>query len=321
MISRENLLHQAKIYNYKPEILEKVYRLLTALEQFASVPYLRDRLVLKGGTALNLFYFDEIPRLSVDIDLNYIGQIELEKMKEERPIINDAIQQIFRQNQFILDRNPNKHAGGKMVWRYPSVFGQMGNLEVDLNYMYRQPLWPITWLTSKIYSEKSIKIPVLDLHELTAGKLSALFSRQASRDLFDAHYILTKCSLIQSKLRIAFVTYLAMTDIELSNLNWQFINYNLIDIRNRLLPLLNQNNLQRSQPAIKAWAAKLLDELHEALSIIMPLKKEETDFILQIRQSGEINPELITDDESLINAILVHPGIKWARSKAHKNIH
>ncbi|MCG2795115.1 MAG: nucleotidyl transferase AbiEii/AbiGii toxin family protein [Actinomycetia bacterium] len=30
------------------------------------------KLVLKGGTALNLFYLD-MPRLSVDIDLNYIG--------------------------------------------------------------------------------------------------------------------------------------------------------------------------------------------------------------------------------------------------------
>jgi len=318
MISKENLLQQAKIYNYKPEILEKVYWLLTTLEQFASVPYLRDRLVLKGGTALNLFHFEEIPRLSVDIDLNYIGQLELAKMQEERPIINDAIQQIFRQNQFILSRNPNNHAGGKMVWRYPSALGQMGNLEVDLNYMYRQPLWPITWLSPKIYSEKSIKIPVLDLHELSAGKLSALFSRHASRDLFDAHYLLTKCDLDISKLKLAFVVYLAMTDIELSSLNLQQINYNVVDMRNRLFPLLYQRNLQHSQPKIKAWADKLLDELRDALSILLPLQKSETDFILQIRNSGKINPELITDDKNLMNSIHFHPAIRWAilKSKA-----
>ena len=77
MMSKEQLLQEAKTSHYKPEILEKVYRLLLALEQFMSVPYLRERLVLKGGTALNLFCFNEVPRMSVDIDLNYIGQCRL----------------------------------------------------------------------------------------------------------------------------------------------------------------------------------------------------------------------------------------------------
>ena len=78
MMSKDLLLKEARANNYKPEILEKVYRLLTTLDQFMSVPYLRDRLVLKGGTALNLFYFNEVPRLSIDIDLNYVGKLERE---------------------------------------------------------------------------------------------------------------------------------------------------------------------------------------------------------------------------------------------------
>jgi hypothetical protein len=36
-------------------------------------------MVLKGGTALNLFVLD-VPRLSVDIDLNYIGAADRETM-------------------------------------------------------------------------------------------------------------------------------------------------------------------------------------------------------------------------------------------------
>jgi len=71
LTSKEALLKEAKEKGYKPEILEKVYRLLDTLQQFTSIPYLKERLVLKGGTALNLFYFDSMPRLSVDIDLNY----------------------------------------------------------------------------------------------------------------------------------------------------------------------------------------------------------------------------------------------------------
>ncbi|HXN21293.1 MAG TPA: nucleotidyl transferase AbiEii/AbiGii toxin family protein [Candidatus Dormibacteraeota bacterium] len=48
--------------------------------------FLRNKLVLKGGTALNLFYLD-LARLSVDIDLNYIGR---EEMLSERPDVTKA---------------------------------------------------------------------------------------------------------------------------------------------------------------------------------------------------------------------------------------
>ena len=69
--------------------LEKVIRLRQLLIEFHKHPFLQGRLVLKGGTAINLFYFD-LARLSVDIDLNYIGQIERESMllgapKSQRP--------------------------------------------------------------------------------------------------------------------------------------------------------------------------------------------------------------------------------------------
>jgi predicted nucleotidyltransferase component of viral defense system len=280
-----------------------------------SVPYLKERLVLKGGTALNLFYFDEVPRLSVDIDLNYIGQLERESMLQERPLINDAISQILLQNRFELDRNPTHHAGGKMVWRYPSVLGQKGNLEIDLNYMYRQPLWPIKSLTPKIPFEKTIHVPVLDIHELAAGKLSALFSRTASRDLFDAHYLLTKCDIEAKKLRIAFVAYLAMTEIKLSNLTPQYIEYNILDIRNRLFPVLRQMDLPRGQRDLEKWAVKTLNELHEALSMLIPLNEEEAEFISLIRVSGEIKPQLLTSDKGLIQAIQSHPAIVWVTKK------
>lgn len=68
-ISRERLLAEAEATGFRAEILEKVIHLFGLLEGFRSHPFLKDRLALKGGTALNLFFFD-LPRLSVDIDLN-----------------------------------------------------------------------------------------------------------------------------------------------------------------------------------------------------------------------------------------------------------
>ena len=102
MMSRETLIKSAKLHSYKPEILEKVLRLIDVLGQFSAVPFLNERLALKGGTALNLFHFEKIPRLSVDIDLNYIGSVDQDAMKQERQIIHEAIFKIMQQNKFDL---------------------------------------------------------------------------------------------------------------------------------------------------------------------------------------------------------------------------
>jgi predicted nucleotidyltransferase component of viral defense system len=53
----------------QPGTLEKVMRLLDVLQEIAGDELLTDRLVLKGGTALNVFHLG-LARLSVDIDLN-----------------------------------------------------------------------------------------------------------------------------------------------------------------------------------------------------------------------------------------------------------
>ena len=70
-ISKERLSSEAEGTGFRAEVLEKVIHLLNLLETLHKHPFLKNRLALKGGTALNLFLFD-VPRLSVDIDLNYV---------------------------------------------------------------------------------------------------------------------------------------------------------------------------------------------------------------------------------------------------------
>jgi predicted nucleotidyltransferase component of viral defense system len=73
---------------------------------------------------------------------------------------------------------------------YNGIFSQTAKLEVDLNYVARVPLWPTIQLDScKIGTYQANSIPTLDLHELFAGKLTALFARRAGRDLFDAYQL------------------------------------------------------------------------------------------------------------------------------------
>lgn len=113
-ISRRHLQAQAGKLGFDPRTFEKVARLLELLGSLRAHPYLRDRLVLKGGTALNLFQF-AVPRLSVDIDLNYIGASDRETMLAERPLVEQALQAVFaRENLSVRHQPPVKeHAGDK----------------------------------------------------------------------------------------------------------------------------------------------------------------------------------------------------------------
>lgn len=61
------------------DTLEKVYRLAEILKYINADKLLERRLVLKGGTAINLMVFN-LPRLSVDIDLDYDRDCSAEEM-------------------------------------------------------------------------------------------------------------------------------------------------------------------------------------------------------------------------------------------------
>lgn len=130
-ISDQQLKQEAKSRGYRPEMVEKVYHLLALLEEFMGVPYLSDRLVLKGGTAINLFCTDQFPRLSVDLDFNYIGAVSKDVMQKEKPELESILLDICKRRQYELHRIPRNHAGGKTVLIYKSVAGTKGRLEIE----------------------------------------------------------------------------------------------------------------------------------------------------------------------------------------------
>ncbi len=315
-ISKNELITEANRSGYRPEIIEKVILLLDLLKQFVALPFLSKRIVLKGGTALNLFCFEQLPRLSVDIDLNYIGSADKSIMLEERKNIEEAIILISQQNNYIVDRNPRQHAGGKMILHFPSVFAHKGHLEIDLNYMYRVPLWDIVWKDSCHWPKSTKNIPVLDIHELAAGKLHALFSRTASRDLFDSHQLFKKCQLDPFRLRLTFAIYIAMSKNNWRNINIDNIHFNVEDIRNKLIPVLQKTHVAvPSRPAIKKWAEQMLEECRETLKVILPFNEAEQEFLIKLNEENALLPQLICTDDAIIEKILLHPLLQWKITK------
>lgn len=76
----------AKEKGFVRDNFEKVMRLSEILQYFNLNEFLHDSLVLKGGTAINLTVF-QMPRLSVDIDLDFAKNCSREEMINSSLII------------------------------------------------------------------------------------------------------------------------------------------------------------------------------------------------------------------------------------------
>jgi predicted nucleotidyltransferase component of viral defense system len=308
--SSSEVLQAAEATGFKAEMVEKVLHLLNLLNVLNSHPFLKGKWVLKGGTALNMFILD-LPRLSVDIDINYIGALDREEMLAERPKIEQAAQAVFSREGFTTKRVPDEHAGGKWRLSYQSFTGQSGNLEVDMNFMFRQPLWDIQPADSHPLGDfQSKNIPVLDIHELAAGKLAALLARGQGRDLFDSHRILRMENLDSHRLRIGFVVYGAMNRKDWRTVSLGDVDFDAMDLARQLVPTLRVNAAE-VQAESAEYGARLVRECREGLSAVLPFTDSERTFLDMLLDRGEIDPTLLTSDASLQQRIQSQPLLEW----------
>jgi hypothetical protein len=309
-ISPEKLATEAEATGFRPDVLEKVARLLGLLDAARSHPFLKGKLVLKGGTALNLFVFD-VPRLSVDIDLNYVGAEDREAMLAERPGVEQALQAVFLREGFAVRRMPEEHAGGKWSLRYESGPGRTGNLEVDVNFMYRVPLWPATTCDSHFVGAwRATGISVLDLHELAAGKLAALMARGQARDLFDSQRIFGLDGLDPDRLRLGFVVYGAMNRKDWRTASVEDVAFDAAELARQLIPALRVN-AANSPASSAAYGERLVRECREGLSAVLPFTDAELAFLDLLLDQGVIDATILTADTALQRRIQSQPLLEW----------
>jgi predicted nucleotidyltransferase component of viral defense system len=319
--SPSEVLPVAESTGFKAEMVEKVLHLLNLLNTLNSHPFLKGKWVLKGGTALNMFMLD-LPRLSVDIDLNYIGTLDRDAMLAERPKVEQAAQAVFSREGFTTKKAPDEHAGGKWRLSYQSITGQSGNLEVDLNFMFRQPLWDIQPADSQPLGDfQSKSIPVLDMHELAAGKLAALLARGQARDLFDCHRILNMDDLERDPLRIAFVAYGGMNRKDWRTVSIEDVNFNASELTRLLIPTLHVR-VTKEQGSPVLFGARLVKECLEGLSAVLPFSDAEREFLDLLLDRGVIDSTILTADTALQQRIQDQPLLEWKANnvRSHKGL-
>lgn len=312
MIGAARIRRLAAESGYREEIVEKVLYLEAILRQLALHPNLEGAWALKGGTALNLFFLD-VPRLSVDIDINYVGHGELEAMQAARPAFEAAVTACCELEGCTVRRMPAEHAGGKLRLRYTAAAGGTGSLEVDVNFLLRRPLLGLEHRAPRFPPDAgAATVPLLSLEEIAAGKFTALVMRRAARDAFDAFQLLELAPdlLDRPGFRLAFLVYAAGARQDVRALRPGDAVVTPVEVRNQLLPLLRvEGRPFDGDPG--RLAGRLNAVCTAAGERLLAWSNREREFVDRLSDHGEIVAELITDDPALQALVREQPLLQW----------
>jgi hypothetical protein len=159
---------------------------------------------------------------------------------------------------------------------------------------------------------------MLDVHELAAGKLAALVSRTASRDVFDTRELLGQHPLDQAKLRLGFVVYGGANRKDWRSVSVDDVKLDAGELRSQLLPTIRTAMLPATD-RMSAWGDQLVSDCRDLLSVVMPLTPDEHEFIQRLNDQGDIAPELLTADSGMQRLLREHPALRWKALNVKKH--
>ncbi len=304
---RAELGRMAKDSGFVRDTYEKVFRLKEILKFLNENEFLRTHLLLKGGTAINLTVFN-LPRLSVDIDMDYTPNDTREDMLECRVKITNVIKEYMESEGYVLsDDSRFSHSLDAFHYNYQNAGGNRDMIKLELNYSLRAHIFEPVYksILPKVFDD-GMKIRMVNLMEIFAAKGNALITRAAARDLYDWCNMISEALFEEQRdlYRKCFVFYMT---ISADTLNKSF-DTSAIDtldfnkIRRDLFPVLNKKDnfqLDERKKLAKDYIAKLL-----------VLTDKEQKYLDSFEQK-KYKPELLFDDKEIVERVRNHPMALW----------
>lgn len=286
--------------------LEKQLKLYEFLSAVFTDDFLKNKVVLKGGTAINMLN-KPLLRLSLDIDLDVTVNFPKEEMNEYKGKINQRIKTIAVSKGYIcLDNSRLHYALSSLVFTYESCFGCLDQLKLDVNFMDREHILPIENVNViNPFTKEEFIIRVLNPYELFGTKISALVSRALPRDLYDVYHMIVSSRLPDSNLlKKCAVFYQSISGRD----NADFKSFEKIESvnwrRNRqyLTPVLRRDDNYDFAEAKKIVIDYMVKDF--------VLNESETKFV-ECFQNQVYKPELLFDDKDILSRIVNHPMALW----------
>ena len=291
-ITRQKITELADERRYIPQLVETTVRLLDILDAFAADDVVSPRMALKGGTALNAFHLP-LPRLSFDIDINYVGEVDWSAMMNDKPAFESRVISIMESKNYRVQNAPPQ-GRGKWTFRCAAALGGETSLHVDFNYQARAPIFDVQRISSAPFGDyRAHDVPVLDVHEVIGGKLNALATRVKGRDLFDANTIVDTPGLDLQKIRLAGMVY-GMTN---TTDDWRTVTSARIDgtekdIRDSLLPCLPDGYFD-AFGGIKAWLDRSIEKCRRDMAPMYEFNEREMAFMNTFLDEGRLDASLL----------------------------
>lgn len=301
-LTRNELDTYAKKTGFLKNSLEKMFRLLDILSVLKTHPVTKNAFVLKGGTALNLFILD-IPRISVDIDLNYIQSISRSSMLTDRKVINFEIQKIFN-SSYEIKMSRDVHALTQFEFRYKTTSGSSDMLKLEINYLKRITLLPPQIMRFDRF-DRNIEFLCLDFIELLASKIIALLNRYTPRDLFDVYQMVrSPLKVEQDLLKMLLFFYGLITETEIFELfKLKFDLITQADIQSKLYPML--------QKRIYPDRDDLVANVENFLNPYLSLSDNEGEALQNFYKTGQTDMAILFPQKEIQEKVLISPSLKW----------
>jgi predicted nucleotidyltransferase component of viral defense system len=252
--------------NFNKNTCEKVLRLFSILN-FINDSDFKNALALKGGTAINLFLLD-LPRLSVDIDLDFNLPLEREEMVSYRENIDWHIRSFMeKEGYYLSDKSKFVHTLDSYVYSYQTTSGSNDVLKIEINYSDRvHVVKPEIKNSTNILCETA-SINVLANDELIGSKINALLTRTTPRDVYDT-YNLCKLGLITNK---ALIRKIAIFYVCLGS----EIPVNFEEVLNKALDKIQSLNYQKvKETLIPVLHKGIKFDVNEVTSFVSSVIKE-----------------------------------------------
>ena len=295
---------------FAPEPVERMIRLFDVLETFASDDVMGPRMALVGGTALNAFHA-ALPRLSLDIDIHYMGRGDSVRIDEERPAFEGRALRIMEGKEYSLLRNPRSDTSGRWVFGYADMQGVDAQLHIDVNYAQRPPFFGISTLSSaSLGNHRAKEIPVVDKGEVVGGKLAALVHRGRARDLFDARTVADMPDLDWRRIKLAaLVLGAGDRHTDWRELSPSSIKGNMTDLQENLEVCLPTGHFD-AFGGRQGWIDDTVNTCRTALAPMFRLTDGEKAFLGAVLDRGEVDARHLDVDEDTRKAIEARPTLQ-----------
>lgn len=291
---------------FAPRTVNKVERLLDLMEEMGRHPDLEGRLAMHGGTAINLFMLD-VPRLSVDIDVSYVGTVDRDEMLAERPRVERGIEEVARYLGYDVPPTRSEHAGRTFMLRYRGDWGP-DHVKVDCVFLNRSPLVPPGPRPCAVRPDAQV-VTFCDA-ELAGGKVKAFFDRVKVRDLYDV------CNLkgmlddavgeyeeLVHRVMLYYASISARFPQSFEGRAERFADRQE-ELESQLIPMLRVANERPTLQGLMEAAERFIE------ARVLPRTDAEREYLDRLA-AGDYRPGLLFPDERMATAAEQNPAALW----------